>query len=477
MSKTAASVWGKCLEFIRDNIENQAYETWFQPITPTKLDLEKSKITVQVPSQFYYEWIEEHYIKLLKTALQRELGANAKLAYSIVLKNGNDKNAAHTMKAQSSNTEKAKPQEVSAPLNTSKIKSPFAIPGIRTIRVDPQLNNNFNFDNFIEGETNRLARSAGKAIAKRPGGGTSFNPLFIYGGVGLGKTHLAHAIGLGVKEKHPEKTVLYVSMEKFSTQYQNATRSNNRNDFVNFYQMIDVLILDDVQFLSGKKGTQDVFFHIFNDLHQRGNQLILTSDKPPVDIQDVDDRLISRFKWGLSADLQPPDLELRKNILLRKLENDGLEMDMEVIDFIAENITTNIRELEGALNTLIAQSVLIRKEITLSLAEKVLTNLVKNQRKEISIDFIQSIVCDYFKVSVEDVQSNTRKRDIVQARQLAMYFSKKYTNASLAHIGSKIGKRNHATVLHACRQVKNLSETDRSFKSYVDDIHRKIGIK
>lgn len=473
MAKTAASVWSNCLQFIKDNISDQAFTTWFEPIKAIKLD--KSILSIQVPSKFFYEWLEEHYIKLLKVSLQKELGADAKLVYSIVMDQNISKKDPYTVKIPSSNKEKLKPQELNAPLklDNAKVKNPFIIPGLQKLKIDSQLNINFNFDHFIEGETNRLARSAGKAIAKRPGG-TSFNPLFIYGGVGLGKTHLAHAIGLEVKEKHPEKTVLYVDMQKFIQQYAEASRSNNRNDFIHFYQMIDVLIIDDVQFLSGKKGTQDVFFHIFNDLHQRGHQLVLTSDKAPVDIQDMEQRLISRFKWGLSADLQAPDYELRYDILKHKLEKDGMEIPEEVIEYIAKNIKTNFRELEGALNSLMAQSLLNRKEITLDLAEKSLSNLIQNQRKEISIDYIQKVVCDYFKVPIEQVQSKTRKRDIVQARQIAMYFSKKYTNASLASIGSQIGKRDHATVLHACKTVRNLSETDKVFRGYVEDLRRKI---
>lgn len=469
MSKTAASVWSNCLLFIQDNISENAFTSFFKPIKAVRLN--GSALTIEVPSKFFYEWLEEHYIDLLRVVLQKELGPDAKLIYSVAMEK---KTNPHTINVPSSNKEKVKAQEINTPLNSNKIKSPFAIPGIQKLKIDSQLNDNNCFSNFMEGESNRLARSAGKAIAKRPGG-TSFNPLFVYGGVGLGKTHLAHAIGLEVKEKHPEKIVLYVSMEKFSNQYQNATRNNSRNDFVNFYQMIDVLIIDDVQFLSGKKGTQDVFFHIFNDLHQRGNQLVLTSDKPPVDIQDVDERLISRFKWGLSADLQPPNYELRLEILKSKLEKDGIQMNDEVIEYIAKNIKTNIRELEGTLNSLIAQSLLNRKEITIELAEKVVGNLVKNQQKEISVDYIQNIVCDYFKIPIEKVQSKTRKRDIVQARQLAMYFSKLYTNESLQNIGTQIGKRDHATVLHAFKTVKNLSETDKVFKGYVEDLRKKIG--
>lgn len=475
MIKTAESVWRNCLEFIQDNVQEQAFKTWFIPIQPVKLN--ENILTIQVPSKFFYEWLEEHYIKLLKIALQKELGKEAKLVYSIVMDQKYSGKDPYTVRIPSSNKEKLLPQEVDAPMpiDSKKVKNPFIIPGLQKIKIDSQLNTAYNFNNFIEGDTNRLARSAGKAIAKRPGG-TSFNPLYIYGGVGLGKTHLAHAIGIEAKENHPDKTVLYVSTEKFTQQFIEAVKNNNRNDFIHFYQMIDILIMDDVHFLSGKKATQDVFFHIFNHLHQRGNQIILTSDKPPVDIQDVEQRLISRFKWGLSADLQTPDFDTRLAILKYKTEKDGIEMPDEILAHIAQNIKSNVRELEGCLNSIIAQATLNKKEITLELTQKTLANFITNTRKEISIDYIQKVVCDYFKIPIDQIQSKTRKRDIVQARQLAMYFAKQYTKASLSSIGSQIGNRDHATVLHACKTVKNLSETDKVFRGYVEDLERKISI-
>lgn len=472
MNKTEETVWSSCLSFIKDNLSAQAYKTWFEPIKPVKLN--GNALTIQVPTRFFYEWIEEHYLKLLKIALQKELGKEAKLIYSIVMEKNSSKSP-YTIKIPSTKKPNVPAQEIDAPmsLDSHKVKNPFVIPGLQKLKIDSQLNTDYNFDNFIEGNSNRLARSAGKAIAKKPGG-TSFNPLFIYGGVGLGKTHLAHAIGVEVKDKHPDKTVLYVSTEKFTQQFIDSVKNNNRNDFVHFYQMIDVLILDDIHFLSGKKATQEIFFHVFNHLHQSGKQIILTSDKSPADIQDMEHRLISRFKWGLSADLQPPDYETRYAILKHKIEKDGIEIPEEVIDYIAQKINSNIRELEGALISIIAQASLIKKEITLSLTENTLANLIHNKQKEISIDYIQKVVCEYFKIPIEEVQSKTRKRDIVQARQLAMYFSKKYTQSSLANIGEKIGKRDHATVLHACKTVKNLSETDKVFKTYVDDLTKKI---
>lgn len=349
------------------------------------------------------------------------------------------------------------------------------IPGIRNIKIESQLNSNYNFDNFLEGDSNRLARSAGMAVASKPGG-TSFNPLMIFGGVGLGKTHLVHAIGVEIKEKHPEKTVLYISAEVFTQQFVDSVRRNTRNDFIHFYQLIDVLIIDDAQFFSGKAGTQDVFFHIFNHLHQNGKQVILTSDKAPVDMQDIDQRLLSRFKWGLSAELLQPDYETRYSILQNILYRDGVEMPDEIIEYVAKNIKSNVRELEGAVISLIAQSSFNKKEINLELTKGVVEKFVKHVKKEISIDYIQKVVSDYFQLDLETLQSKTRKRHIVQARQLAMFFAKKYTKSSLQNIGNQIGDRDHATVLHACKTVDNLVETDKQFKKYMEDINKKLSV-
>lgn len=475
MTITAQDVWGNCLTYIQDNISPQSYRTWFEPIQAVKLT--QDALSIQVPSKFFYEWLEEHYVKILKSALVRELGENAKLLYVINMGNSKDQDKQFTEKLPSTNRASVKTQEVNVPLRVKnpELKNPFVIPGIRDVKIDSQLNVNFNFENFLEGDSNRLARSAGYAIANKPGG-TSFNPLLIFGGVGLGKTHLAHAIGVEVKDKFPEKTVLYVSAEKFTQQYIESVKKNNRNDFIHFYQIIDVLIVDDVQFLSGKAGTQDVFFHIFNHLHQNGKQVILTSDKAPVDMQDIEQRLLSRFKWGLSAELNFPDYETRIAIINNKLFHDGVDMPEEIVQFLANNIKTNIRELEGAIISLIAHSSYNKQEITLDLAKTLVENYVKNTKREVSIEYIQKVVSDYFSMDVETLQSKTRKRHIVQARQLAMYFSKKLTKASLASIGSQIGKRDHATVLHACKTVNNLSTTDKQFKKYVEDLTHKLSV-
>lgn len=473
MTKTAETVWNNCLAFIQDNISTQAYKTWFEPIVAVKLT--DNALSIQVPSQFFYEWLEEHYVQILKVALTRELGSTAKLVYVIRMENTYGNKAPFTEKIPSNQRTSVQSQEVSVPVKNKdpELKNPFVIPGIRNIKIDSQLNSNYSFDNFLEGDSNRLARSAGLAVANKPGG-TSFNPLLIFGGVGLGKTHLAHAIGLEIKDKYPDKTVLYITAEKFSQQYADSTRNNTRNDFIHFYQIIDVLIVDDIQLLSGKTGTQDVFFHIFNHLHQIGKQVILTSDKAPVDMVDIEQRLLSRFKWGLSAELAHPDFDTRMAIIKNKLYRDGVEMPDEITTFLAENIKTNIRELEGAIISLIAHSSFNKQEVTLDLAQKIVENYVRNTKREVSIDHIQKVVSDYFQMDVETLQSKTRKRHIVQARQLAMFFAKKYTKASLASIGSQIGKRDHATVLHACRTVDNLFETDKQFRRYVEEIKQKL---
>jgi len=475
MSITAQSVWTNCLEFIKDNIQPQAYKTWLEPIKAVKLT--DNALSIQVPSKFFYEWLEEHYVKILKVALTKELGETAKLVYIIKMENTYGNKQPFTEKIPSSNRGSLKSQDVDVPLNNKspELRNPFVIPGIRNVKIESQLNPNYSFENFLEGDSNRLARSAGLAVANKPGG-TSFNPLLIFGGVGLGKTHLAHAIGVDIKDKYPEKTVLYISAEKFTQQYIDAVKKNNRNDFIHFYQIIDVLIIDDVQFLSGKTGTQDVFFHIFNHLHQNGKQVILTSDKAPVDMQDIEQRLLSRFKWGLSAELQNPDFETRVSILKNKLYRDGVEMPDDIIEYVAKNIKSNVRELEGAIISLIAQSSFNKKEITIDLARIIVEKFVKNTKREVSIDYIQKIVSDYFQMDVDTLQSKTRKRHIVQARQLAMFFAKKLTKASLASIGSQIGKRDHATVLHACKTVDNLSSTDKQFRKYVEDITKKLSV-
>jgi chromosomal replication initiator protein len=472
MEKTSTQVWDSCLQIIKDNIPAQSFKTWFEPIKA--LRLEGNVLTIQVPSLFFYEWLEEHYVGLLRKTVKKQLGEEGRLEYNIVVEKSSTSIPFTTNMPSNGNGAEGKNQSMPMPVALNKdIKNPFVIPGLKKLQVDPQLNANYTFENFVEGDCNRLARSAGYAVAAKPGG-TSFNPLMIYGGVGLGKTHLAQAIGNEIKRSMPDKLVLYVSCEKFTQQFVDALKNNNINDFVNFYQAMDVLIMDDVHNFAGKEKTQDIFFHIFNHLHQSGKQLIVTSDKAPKDLAGLEERLLSRFKWGLSADLQVPDLETRMAILKKKMYADGIDLPGEVIEYVAHNIDNNVRELEGAMVSLLAQSTLNRKEIDLNLAKSMLKNFIKNASKEISMDYIQKLVCEYFEVPIEMVKSQTRKREIVQARQISMYLSKSHTKTSLKSIGAFFGGRDHSTVIYACQTVEDLIDTDKKFKGYVADIQKKL---
>lgn len=480
MEKNYKTVWEECLAFIKDNLvgkENEkAFSTWFEPIVPVKL--EGSTLTIQVPSQFFYEWLEENYLGLLKEAIRLSLGNQACLQYSIVMDTSLTESPLLTqVPSTGRQTTVNRPKDIPANINHGEqhgILNPFVIPGIQKVRINSQLSGSYTLDNFIEGECNRLARAGGYAVADNPGT-TAFNPLMLYGGVGLGKTHLANAIGLKTKELHPEKTVLYVTSEQFLQQYADAGRNGTTSDFIHFYEMIDVLIIDDIQFWSNKATrTQEAFFHIFNTLHQAKKQIIITSDKAPSELQGLENRLISRFKWGLAAELQAPDVETRMSILRQKLANDGIVMPPDVIEYIAYNINTNVRELEGALISLIAQSSLNHRDITIDLARQMVDKFVKSTNREVTIDYIQKVVCDYFNLPIDSIQSRTRKREIVQARQLTMYFAKKMTKSSLAIIGLQCGNKDHATVLHACKTVANLAETDKQFRFWIEDLEKKF---
>ena len=463
------TLWEKCLRNIRKNINAQSFKTWFEPIQPIKL--EDNVLTIMVPNKFFYEWLEEHYIGLLGQIIRQELGRNGRLEYQIPAPKYTNTNQPPSH--EQSATSIAKNPVNPATLSSENIKNPFVIPGIKRMKIDAQLNPAYTFENYIEGDCNRLARSAGIAVAKKPGG-TAFNPLFIFGQVGLGKTHLAQAIGNEVRMRMPNKTTLYVSSEKFTNQFIESLKNNAVNDFVNFYQLIDVLIVDYIQFLTNKQKTQDIFFHIFNQLHQNGRQLILTSDRPPKDLDGMEERLISRFKWGLSADLQAPDLETRMAIVENKITQEGMDLPYDVIEFICYNIKNNIRELEGALISLVAQSSLNRREIDISLAKAVIKNFVTEITKEITVPLIQKMVAEHYDLTVEKLQGKTRKRSIVIARQLSMYLAKNLTNKSLKTIGENFGGRDHSTVIYSYRAVKDLLDTDNLFKSTVEELEKKI---
>ena len=474
MSSEHRTAWEECLNVIRDNVPSSSFKTWFEPIEPVKL--ENRVLTIQVPSAFFYEYLEEQFIDILRKTLRMVLGNGAKLEYNVVMGNSRKNGGPYTVSYPTNSNTKIQNKPLTVPLKNEEkaaIKNPFIIPGIQKLQIDPQLKPDNTFENFVEGECNRLARSAGYAVAQNPGG-TAFNPLMIYGSSGLGKTHLAQAIGIEVNEHLPDKVVLYVNANKFQTQFTEATRNNNRNDFLHFYQMIDALVIDDVHEFAGKEKTQETFFHIFNHLHQMGKQLILTSDKPPIELKGMEQRLLSRFKWGLTADFQNPDFETRMEILRRKVYKDGITLSDEILEYIASHVSNNVRELEGALVSLLAQSMLNKREITLEVAARLINKLVKNSKRELSIEYISKVVCDYFSMPVYTLQTKTRKREIVQARQIAMYFSKSLTKYSLASIGAQIGNKDHATVLHACKTVNNLKDTDKNFRQYVEDIEKKL---
>ena len=467
MVKDCVTVWDNCLEVIRNNVNAQSYKTWFEPIKPIKL--ESNALTIQVPNKFFYEWLEEHYVGILKRSIKSELGEKARLEYQFLMEGNQDKNGAGG---------KGQGYDIQVPgmLDKEEIKNPFVIPGIRKIKVEHHLNPNYQFENYIEGDCNRLARSAGEAVAKNPGG-TAFNPLFIFGSVGLGKTHLAQAIGNEVVNKRNDKTVLYITSEKFTNQIIQAIKNNAVGDFINFYQLVEVLIVDDIQFLANRQKTQEIFFHIFNQLHQSGKQIIVTSDRAPKDLPGIEERLVSRFKWGLSADLQAPDFETRIAILEAKLQEEGLHAPREVVEFICYNIQSNIRELEGIVASLVAFSALTNQPVDMDLAKRVIQNFVSNASNEITIEKIKKLVAEYFELPIDKLKGKTRKRAVVMARQISMYLAKHLTNQSLKSIGDAFGGRDHSTVIYSCRAVKDLMDTDAEYKEAVVELEKRIQMR
>lgn len=463
-SHTYGEVWQICLDRIKQQISQEEYARWFEPIKPIAFD--GTILKLKVPNESYVSHIEKNYIKQFVAQIIYQLyGRQTRIRYAIP--NSTEQPAMHV------NADTTAISQFTTQSNTANIKNPFVIPGLKRVIIDPQLNSKYTFSTHVEGECNRLARSAGLTVALTPGS-SPFNPLYIYGASGLGKTHIVQAIGHEVRERHPELQVLYVSTNKFMAQFQTAFKNGELNDFIRFYQMIDVLIIDDIQELTGRSGTQNVFFNIFNHLQMANKQIILTSDKPPVELKDIEQRLLTRFKWGLSAPISTPDYETKVKIIRSKAEGMEISLTDEVVTYLADNISANIREIEGALLSLKANANYMGRRISTSLAKEVLKVYVQMSHKEISIARITEIVCQYYEIDEQSFNSQKRTREVAQARQIAMYLAKQHTKSPLAAIGAAIGGRNHATVLHSCKTVSNMIETDKVFKSQIDELEKII---
>ncbi len=455
LAKNANSIWNRCLQHIKSKINEQSYKTWFEPIKAQKF--ENNTLSIQVPSQFFYEWLEEHHINILTEVISLELGKNGKLAYSILVNNNQEK-------------EKTKPEIKVNKENSyeEKLKNKY--------KYQNDFNKKYTFDNFIEGHGNRLAKSAAQAIAKKPGE-TSFNPLMIYANVGLGKTHIMHALVYETKKLMPQKKCFYLSSESFTSQFIEAIRNNETQDFVDYYINADILLIDDIQFLTGKEKTQEMFFHIFNHLHRYGKQIVLTSDCPPAQLKGMHERLLSRFKWGLTTDIQKPDFETKVAIIESKLLQNNLDIPLNLIKYIASSIDSNIRDLEGTVVSLIAHASLNETEITFDLVKQVLSNIVQKVETEINVKYLQKLVSEYMQISEEDMKGSSRKKEIVIARQLGMYLSKNYTTHSLKSIGEYFGGKHHSTVIHAMQAVEDMLATEKHIRKQLTAMTDMIKLK
>ena len=442
MTQQIQQQWAQCQTILADNLTASAYQTWFAPIVP--LQFAEGVLVLQVKSQFVAEYIEENYIPLLSAAIIRVFGQGTRLEYRVLI---DAASGAGTMLPSAG-----------APARSVSTNQ-WGTPVVASNEDLPKLNELYTFDSFIAGEPNKLARTAGLAVAKQPGY-TAFNPLFIYGGSGVGKTHLACAIGHQTLAINPQARVLYVSANTFKLQFQDARKENRIPDFLNFYQSVDVLIVDDIQYFAGLKGTQDTFFHIFNYLQQSRKQLILTCDRPPVELKDIEERLLTRFKWGLSAEITRPDYQLRRNILLSKMRRDGITLSEQIVEFIAMNVRDSVRDLEGILASLLAHSTLTDKEIDLQLAEQVVSHIVALQPQKTTVDDVLYAVAKHYNLSEKALVAQNRSKEIVQARHIAAYLSKQLTDSSLTEIGFRLGRRTHATVLHSIDYVRETMEFD-----------------
>lgn len=453
------SLWQSCLLQVKKCTSEEEFIRLFKPLEP--IDFSGGVLRLKVPSKQHIQHIEQNYINILVPIVRNTFGQTASISYAVP-------------RVQSQTTTPAMLRGYTGQSDGKSITNPFIIPGIKRVKFDSQLRPEYTLANFIEGDCNRLVRSAGVSISVSPGGSNSFNPLFVYGGSGMGKTHIVQAIGNAIAERIPEQKILYVSANRFQSQFQYAAHHNELSDFIQFYQMIDVLILDDIQEFAGKPGTQNIFFNIFNHLHMLGKQLIMTSDRPPIELKDIEERLITRFKWGLTAEIMPPDLNTKIAILKHKAKTINLSLSDEIIHFIASNITSNVRELEGSITSLNAHSQLLGRELNLDLTRSILRDIVTIKTNEISIDKILDTVSKYYKIDLTILLSSKRTRTVATARQIAMYLCKTHTKSALGAIGNAIGGKNHATVLYACKTVSNLMDTDKDLKIQIEELERKL---
>ncbi|WP_124642124.1 chromosomal replication initiator protein DnaA [Amniculibacterium aquaticum] len=483
MNENLMLVWENCLQFMRDNLNaaeeqsdlkklENSFNLLFEKVQP--ISLVDNNLTLMVPSDFYKEYIEDNYLSLLSASLKKNIGKGVKLWYSVMENKPVGKENPITVKVKGNSIPTPKVQAtMPAQSLASNIVNPFVVPGIKKVNIDSNLKSDFSFDNYVEGESNKFASTVAKSIAKRPGA-TAFNPLFLHGGYGVGKTHLGHAVGLEVKAQFPDKIVLYISSEKFIQQFVSSAKAHKQTEFANFYQMVDVLIIDDIQFLSGKPATQDSFFHIFDYLHQNGKQIILTSDRAPVDIMDIQERIVSRFKWGLTAEIKSPDFDTRRKIIVDKLSRDGIQLSVEMLDFLANEVNSSVRDLIGVINSVIAYSTVYKSDLSLELLKDTISKIASTKKKVIDVVYIQEVVCDYFGIKRDQLLSKTRKREIALPRQLAMYFAKEFTNSTFAKIGEEMGGKDHSTVMYACDQIKDMSKLDKEVKKYVKELSEKL---
>ena len=468
MVKTPKALWDNCLSLISSNVTEQQYQAWFEPIVFEHYDEDSRTVLVQVPSRYFCEYLEEHYVTLLYWALARSFGKNVKLNYRIVVDKTNDL----TVVEEPDKTGDITPQQATKRGN----KAPTPIDAAPQQDLNPQLDLHKTFQSFIEGDSNKLPRTVGISIAEHPGKST-FNPFFVFGPSGCGKTHLINAIGVRCKEMYPTQRVLYVSARLFQVQYTDAVRQNTVNDFIQFYQSIDVLIVDDVQEWATATKTLDTFFYIFDHLFRLGKQIVLASDRPPVDLAGVKDRLLTRFSCGLIAELEKPNVQLCIDILNAKCRRDGLKIPADVIQFIAETANGSVRDLEGVINSLLAYSVVYDSDIDMRLAERVVKRAVKVDNKPLTVDDILEKVCDHFNVSQQQVFSRSRKRDYVVVRQVSMYLAQKYTKMPASRIGQLIGGRDHSTVIHSCSTVEQRLKVDKSFSQELSSIENSFKLK